>query len=143
MQRLWARVNKTSGCWNWTGALNIYGYGQIGLSGKLAAVHRLVWESVNGKIPEGLCVCHHCDNPKCVNPAHLFIGTPQDNSRDCLAKERQARGEGHGSAKLTEEQVKEIRVCGGLQKDIAAVYGVHQYTISTIRSGKTWNHALA
>jgi hypothetical protein len=85
-KRFFERFNESSSCWNWTGGKNDKGYGRLG--NKYA--HRISWEIHNGKkIPEGMFVCHHCDNPSCVNPSHLFIGTQKDNMRDMINKNRQ------------------------------------------------------
>ena len=88
--RFWAKVRKTDGCWLWTAGTfaRRYGYGQFGLNGHPHKAHRLAWEFTNGPIPEGLSVLHHCDNPPCVNPAHLFLGTRGDNTRDMMMKGR-------------------------------------------------------
>lgn len=92
--RFWEKVEKTDGCWNWTACvLKGYkgftgGYGLFGIGGKSFLVHRLSWEINNGRIPDGLCVLHTCDNRKCVNPEHLFLGTRGDNARDMVLKGR-------------------------------------------------------
>jgi hypothetical protein len=106
-ERLWERVSKTENCWIWMGNKNNKdGYGRIIVNGKQKYVHRIMWELYNGKIPDGLYVCHKCDNPPCVNPAHLFLGTPHDNMKDMVMKgrnvakthpEKLARGDRHGS----------------------------------------------
>lgn len=102
-------------CWEWTAFRAILrgGYGQFSVRGKKYATHRLSYELTHGEIPNGLFVCHHCDNPPCCNPEHLFLGTNQDNVRDMWAKGRGvnyvARGEDHSNSKLTNMQVDEIR----------------------------------
>ncbi len=87
-ERIEKRLDKTSsGCWLWTGAIS-GGYGHIGVNRKIKLVHRVYWEELNGPIPEGMCLCHKCDIPNCVNPKHLFIGTHTENMRDSLNKGR-------------------------------------------------------
>lgn len=92
LQRFTEKVNKTDNCWEWTAYINRHGYGAIRFNGRATLAHRVSYELHNGPIPEGFLVCHHCDNPKCVNPGHLFIGTHQDNRNDCLKKGRFANG---------------------------------------------------
>lgn len=88
MERFFDKVNKTDSCWNWTGAMRPNGYGCFKVKGKLISSHRFSWELVNGKISDGLLVCHKCDNRKCVNPSHLFLGSQKQNMHDCKSKNR-------------------------------------------------------
>lgn len=133
------------GCWLWTGSSNPLGYGTFKLDGKAQMAHRASWMLHNGPIPAGLCVCHKCDTPACVNPDHLFLGTNADNVADMVRKGRQstARGEASGLAKITEREAVEIFQAAGLQRDIAARYGVHQVQVSAIKCRLTWAHATA
>jgi hypothetical protein len=145
MQRFWNKVNKQeNGCWEWTAHLNTNDYGQFKLDGKLQLAHRASWMFEHGPISDGMHVLHHCDNPSCVNPAHLFLGTHADNMRDMAEKGRAARnpqpGESNGSAKLTEADVLAIRSDKRSQRAIAAEYGVGHSAISLIKNRKVWTH---
>ena len=133
-------------CWPWIGCIGTGGYGRFGMHRTSWRAHRVAWELTNGPIPDGLCVLHHCDNPPCVNPAHLFLGTDADNVADMVAKGRQsaAPGERNGYAKLTADQVREIYAryhAGGiLQRELADEYGINQTNVSSITRGKRWRH---
>lgn len=133
-------------CWPWTGSLN-KGYGVIAVAGsKVRIAHDVAWESHHGRaLPKGMVVRHSCDNPPCVNPAHLLLGTHGDNSQDKVDRNRQAKGSGHGIAKLTEVDIPVIRALhnsGASQKFIAAQFGVTQGTVSHVIRGATWAHVL-
>lgn len=146
-QRFWNKVDKSNpdGCWNWTGGKNDRGYGLAWINGKSKACHRTVWEFKNGPIPDDLCVLHICDNPGCVNPTHLFLGTHQDNMNDKKNKGRcsSCKGTANGRAKLTEHNIPIIRMLcanGIPQKEVARDYGVSDVAISHIIAGKSWTH---
>lgn len=150
-ERLWARVAKSDGCWEWQGYRTPQGYGVIGVGSRsepesrtTRLVHRVSWEIANGPIPEGLFVCHHCDNPPCVNPDHLFIGTHVDNVADRERKGRNVikHGSDQWNAKLTEDQVRAIHADTRKQDDIAAAYGISQSTVHRIKARKSggWRH---
>ena len=145
-ERFWEKIDKKSdnGCWNWTGTCNTNHYGEFSIRGKRVRIHRFSWEIHFGKIPNGLFVCHTCDNPKCANPEHLFLGTYQDNSDDKVKKNRQIVGENHCLHKLIESQVKEIRrlCCEGKlsQRKIAKVFNVSHSLIGYIHKNKRWKH---
>jgi hypothetical protein len=132
-------------CIEWNGALSSSGYGNVTVNRKTWKAHRLAWTRANGDIPEGLCVLHKCDNRKCINVEHLFLGTKQDNCDDMMRKGRgrKAYGERHALAKFTSEDVRRIReahLFGARQVDLAAVYGVHQTAISTVTRRAGWRH---
>lgn len=91
MHSFWDKVDKSGECWEWIGNKLESGYGRIGYKRKRILAHRFAWELVNGQIPNSLLVCHSCDNPGCVKPNHLFIGTQTDNMRDMMKKNRHAR----------------------------------------------------
>lgn len=146
-ERFWRRVNKTETCWLWTGTTSRGGYGMINFGEKIRTAHRVSWEIANGPIPKGdgyhgTCVLHRCDNPPCVNPDHLFLGTVADNNRDREQKDRgnQPKGKANGWAKLTEDQVLDIRDGGGTTKEAGERHGVAQAHVSKIRLRKVWGH---
>lgn len=139
--RFWARVQKTDSCWEWTGPVRGKGYGAVRFDGRMQSAHRVSWEMANGPIADGLHVLHRCDNPPCINPDHLFLGTQQDNTDDMLAKGRAARGVVNGRAKLTPVQVEEIReahASGRGVSDLARHYGVARITVRKIVTGQSW-----
>lgn len=155
----WSRMDKSGGpdaCWVWTQYKCRDGYGKYGK--KSTPAHRMAWFVTNGPIPDGMLVCHRCDNPPCCNPAHLFLGTVADNHRDMVQKGRHARGdtsgsrtciesrprgEGHGRAKLNNEAVADIRARatgGEATASLARSYGVGWSTVYGVVTGKTWCH---
>ena len=141
-KRFWVKVNKTDSCWFWTSTLDPNGYGKFGINGKGEFAHRVAWELTNGPIPEGLCVLHNCpdgDNPRCVNPDHLWLGTKKDNSDDASKKGRLI---GHQGRKLTEDDVREIRrlnADGVSYRKLARTFDVTYETISGVMSGRVYN----
>lgn len=133
-------------CWNWAGAKKRKGYGAMKLSGDSVSAHRIAYFLSEGAIPEGLYVCHRCDNPACVNPSHLFLGTPLQNTQDMHSKGRQRyvgqKGRRNPRAELSEKQVKKIIgliAKGHTNKAIAQRFGVSHSTVSLIRLGKSWS----
>jgi hypothetical protein len=142
--RLWRRVSNLGGdgCWEWTGPKKKFGYGQIWWHGKVCAPHRLVFEAKNGPIPEGMVVCHACDNPACVRPSHLWLGTQADNVRDATTKGRMGtkrRGLDHPRGKLSNEDVGVIQAHianGGRQIDMVHRFNVSASLVSSIVSGR-------
>lgn len=127
------KVNRVTGCWEWTKYRKPNGYGQVKYGGKKHMVHRLSYEVFNGPIPDGLIVRHTCDNPCCYNPEHLLLGTHADNMEDKVTR-------GRASSKLTAEQVDAIKSDTRSLRVIAKEYGVHHATISHIKTGRNWKH---
>lgn len=153
-----AKVNKLPGrnaCWQWTGAISGRGgYGYFWNGERSIRAHRFLLEP----IPDGKHACHHCDNPRCVRPSHIFLGTHYDNMRDCskkgrlrlenahLAASKALRGEGNRGSKLTNEQVKAIRKLANAKtrthEEIGFIFGVSRSAIGLIVSRKAWRHLL-
>lgn len=141
--RFWNMLQKTDGCWPWTGSRNKKGYGNLMVDRpRTMLAHRFSWTIHNGEIPAGMRVLHRCDNPPCVNPAHLFLGTEADNAADRKAKGRNGdiRGEKHHAARLTNEIVLRIIADTRPHAAVAREYGVRPQTIYSIRLGKSWRH---
>jgi hypothetical protein len=146
--RFWAKVQKTEGCWNWTAGKNRKGYGMIQTSVRIPVLaHRASYLIATGIDPDEKCVCHTCDNPACVRPDHLFLGTKAENNADMLAKGRASGGSFPGTAsylaKLTDDDVRIIRERyrhWGAGRQAAKEFGVSPSAISCIIRGKTWTH---
>ncbi len=141
LARFWRLVEKTDTCWLWAGGRNRQGYGRFQYDFRRLLAHRVAWSIATGYEPK-LCVLHRCDNPGCVRPEHLFLGTRGDNNRDCRSKGRNALGESHGRAKLTPEQVNDIRLRyrAGNAPALAAEYGVCHQMVWLIATRKKWRH---
>jgi hypothetical protein len=164
LQRILAKIKiDWNGCWEWTGSKNQYGYPRYGFTengkNRWLRIHRLMYSLFRGPLTEELAVCHHCDNPSCVRPSHLFAGTQADNVADMQRKgravtdwpqnnkHRMLRGSEQPRSKLTERQVIDIRgiykVSGGengIQAKLAKYYGVSPQTINGIVKGREWRH---
>lgn len=132
--------NPDSGCWEWTAHRFENGYGAIIIEKKVRKAHRVSYELHCGPIPDGARILHKCDNPSCINPDHLRIGTQTENVEDMIAKGRKALGERTGVSKLTEQDVIAIRRSTEPSRKIATTYGVGKTTINSIRAGKYWKH---
>jgi hypothetical protein len=148
-QRFWAFVvrDPDTECWLWCGAQNRKGYGAFRALKRNIESHRFAWRLTQGPIPDGLWVLHRCDVPACVNPAHLFLGTPADNTADMMRKGRHrphpSRGERHGMARLTDAQVQEIRaarVAGVATRVLAQRFGVAHRSVQAIVRRENWRH---
>jgi len=142
-KRFWGKVRKTDTCWEWTGCYGTGGYGIFSpINGDPVVAHRVAYQLAIGPIPKGMCVCHHCDNRKCVRPGHLFIGTHKDNSADMVKKNRQIKGEMVAISKLNPEKVQEIFKRwqnGGIsQSQLAREYGVSPSNVRAIIFGLSW-----
>lgn len=147
-ERFWECVDKSGECWLWTRGKDRDGYGAItGAGRKSLRAHRVSWEIHFGPIPEGLYVLHNCpggnDNPSCVRPSHLWLGTNDENMADCSAKKRNCFGENNGAAKITEGDVLEIRrlhSIGVSRKELIAKYRLSKTTIGFIICRRSWKH---
>lgn len=149
--RFWAKIDRRGpdDCWEWTaGNRGKGGYGRfsMGRANKPIRAHRFSWELFYGPIPTGMDVLHRCDNPLCVNPRHLFLGTNLDNVRDMHAKNRHSHGEGHGQAKLTDAKVRKIRelrkLPGNSYERLAKRFRVSVICIWKVCVGETWKHVV-
>lgn len=137
--RFFSRLVKLdNGCWQWRSHTDKDGYGILQSAHRNIRAHRLSYEIHKGAIPEGMIVCHHCDNQGCVNPDHLFVGTQKDNAQDALRKGRHYVGEKNGRSKLTEKNIKKILTSELNDQQLADKFGVTRSTISSVRRGDSW-----
>lgn len=146
LERFEEKFEKIDGntCWEWKAHRTPKGYGSIKINRRMRSAHRVSWELYEGPIPEGLCILHRCDNPPCVRPSHLFLGTQAENVADMISKNRKAIGVNSGSNKLNESQVHEIRRIfqeGGISKrKLGRQFGVSDMTVFFIVTGQLWRH---
>lgn len=140
----WSKVAVNDDCWWWMAGAGRDGYGVISIGAYPVKAHRFSWELHFGEIPDGMCVCHRCDNKLCVRPDHLFLGTTQDNIADRDSKGRQIKGERHPDAKLTEETVRLIRSrykrgcpTNGIRA-LAREFGLCRSSMRAVVFGDTW-----
>jgi hypothetical protein len=136
-------IDPNTKCWNWTAAKYMTGYGHFSYGGSGKPAHRVSYELHNGPIPVGFLVCHRCDNRACINPDHLFLGTPADNTADMMSKKRNRhpRGPDAGRAILTEADVLAIRSdTKSTQKALGEQFGIGPRQIGYIRARKSWAH---
>lgn len=148
-QRFWEKVDiqGPDDCWEWQASLNYFGYGRFNVRGKVWKAHRMSYLLDTGTDPEGMCVCHSCDNPKCVNPAHLFLGTYAENNADMKTKGRATGGsmpgEQHPMSKLTEAQaLKVLAFKDGVksQQSVGEMFGISGKQVGYIWRGQSWGH---
>lgn len=159
LRRFLSKCDANGDCWQWSGSVTSKGYGRFSYNGKAERAHRVSWLLHFGPIPDGMLVCHRCDNPGCVNPDHLFLGTAAENTMDMDAKGRRVnapltgddhyarqdpsrvlRGEQSAPAKLTVQQVIAIRASSETQTRLARRYGITQAAVSSIIRRRTWAH---
>ena len=139
------KLDRETRCWEWQGRKDPDGYGTLSVGDFPVRAHRTMYEVVKGPIPDGLLVCHKCDNPSCCNPEHLFLGTTSDNNKDKTLKGRTPKGEDSAMSILTEKNVIEIKALikeGLKDQDIGDTYGVTRSAIYRIRCGKNWKHIM-
>ena len=152
-ERFWEKVKRTDACWFWTGSKIKAGYGQIHAGGstrQMLLAHRVSWKLHHGAIPSEFNVLHKCDNPSCVNPDHLFLGTSKDNTQDMFTKGRWrmphypgSKGENNGNSRLTASDVlaiRSLRANNLSQKIIAKRFGINKKTVAMIERRVTWRH---
>ena len=137
-------VEKKDGCWKWIGYLDPNGYGRLNIKNVPILAHRISYQLYRGGIPKGMSICHKCDNPFCVNPDHLFLGTQKDNMDDMINKgrdhKRGMKGSEHPRSKLDEEKVKLIRLSSKTDMQLSIEYGVSRSVIYDAKHRNTWKH---
>lgn len=131
--RFFSKFEKKESCWEWVGPYDIGGYGAFWFNRKVKKAHRVSWEIHNGEIQKGMLVCHHCDNPKCVNPSHLFLGTHYDNNLDKAKKRRCA---GNGIKNISLSTVREIRNSDLTERELAKKHNISAAFVSNIKTRK-------
>lgn len=145
--RFWRKVEKSDGCWLWRGARNQSGYGHLKVAGEWWIAHRRAWVLAGHELPADRDLCHRCDNPACVRPNHMFVGTRADNMRDAKAKGRTASGERHGRSRLSAEVVRELRrvrnADGLTYKALGARFGISPQHAHYIVTQRYWNISAA
>lgn len=144
-KRFWKYVEKSNnGCWTWLRGKTKAGYGYLTINYKNHYAHRLSWRLTYGIIPKNAVIMHRCDNPACVNPEHLRLGTQKDNLQDMWNKQRGSMGNEHPFAKVTDEDVKKIRKLGKIKnlyrREIGEMFGISRQAVTDIIYNRTWKH---
>ena len=143
-QSLLSRMRLENGCWVYTGKIINTGYGMIRAGDKMISAHRASYQAFIGEIPEGMFVCHSCDNKRCINPAHLWVGTNQDNMRDMQQKGRHGSRTQPERLKLDEAKVRQIRELArderNTQGEIAVMFSISRETANKVINRKAWRH---
>lgn len=146
-EKFWSLVRRGDECWLWSGNVNPDGYGYFRYGSRTdntrrhVRAHRFAYELTHGDIPPKMEICHHCDTPLCVRPEHLFVGTRQDNVRDCQSKGRTTKGERSASAKLTAEKVIQLRRLyseGVNRQTLSEIFGISKAQIYKIATYQCW-----
>ena len=145
-ERFWSKIDVSTpdACWEWKAGKSPMGYGRYRLPERAVFAHRYAYELVHGPIPDGLFACHRCDNPGCVNPAHIFLGTHDDNMRDMVSKGRHTAGDKNASRKVSAIEVTQIRArrdAGETLKAIGDSYGITRQAVHLIVTRQTWRAA--
>jgi hypothetical protein len=141
IERFWALADQpATGCWTWRGSIGDEGYGNFWLCGKVLKAHRLAYELAVGAVGRGLLVCHHCDNPACVRPDHLFLGSVLANNIDKMTKgrHRALRGAEHPSSIVTPTIARVVLTAAGSQRAIAERFGISRTVVGRIKRGEHW-----
>ena len=138
----WSKVDKQDECWIWIAAINMFGYGHFAIERKIYKAHRVAYMIKHGDIPDGMYILHSCDNPACVNPEHLRVGTQKDNIMDRTIRGRHnpTSGTKNAWAKLTEKDVLQIRGSNLSALELSELYGISRSNIYNILGRRTWTH---
>jgi hypothetical protein len=138
VEKFWEKVLRGDGCWEWRAGRDQKGYGVTNVDGKGRKAHRVSWELTNGPIPDGMQVCHHCDNPPCVRPDHLFLGTNQDNVDDAYRKGHFFNRLGRAPSRDEAHRIVSLRASGLSQTAIATETGLSRRTVQRVLDGSHW-----
>lgn len=138
--RFWEKVEKTTSCWNWIANKNRKGYGRIWVDGRNEFAQRVAFTMLYGQFNKKMRILHCCDNPSCVNPKHLYIGTDADNGRDKAIRGRAAMGEKNGNSKLKPKDIIAIRRSADSYANLARTFGIDRTQVWNIKTKRQWKH---